>query len=190
MFITDEEVNERLSHDRNALNRFSNVKKRLIVVPKDKREGNSGRNLGDTNLNPMMREIVGTAAHFDKLKNVAKAFDVSMSTVANSKVGNVGPIRKDEDLRDKISKNLEVARDKALDKLMDALGLMNPEKMENANLSVLSKVAADMARVVEKTNPLKDTTIDNSTKILVYRPRQNSEDDYEIIDAPFVEQVG
>ncbi len=191
MFLTDEEVESRLSSSDNIMTRLVRPddspaparRGQLVVLPKDKRESNSGRTKGAKNLTPMMREIIGTAAHFDKAQNVADSFGVSHDTVGNCKAGRIGSFKNSEELKAKIEKNLDSVKDLALNRLMKSLNLLDDEKLENCNAPVLSKIAADMSRVVEKVTPKSDF-IDQSTKILVYRPRQNAEEDYEIIEAP------
>jgi hypothetical protein len=92
-----------------------------------------------------------------------------------------------EELKEKVSKGLNTARDKALDLLMRSLGLITDEKLENCNATTLSKIAADMSRVIEKTGD-KNINVDMSTKVLVYKPRQVSEDEYEIIETHAVNE--
>jgi len=83
-------------------------------------------------------------------------------------------------IADKTKAGNERVRELALDKLMQALGLMDDDKFERASLKELSTVARDMSRVVESTSPRDQRT--PAMQIIIHAPSQKSEDSYLTVD--------
>lgn len=169
MFITEEQAKTRLNHPENIAKNDSPVRPLHA----------GGRNIGDKNVPAFIRELAGAAAHVDTAKNVAAAFDISQSQVNQYKVGNTSPQHHSPDLKAKVDKQVSKARDLALDKLMLSLGLLTQDKLEKVNARDASTIAANMARIVEKTTPVVPQN--NNLQIVFYAPNLKQEKDYEVI---------
>lgn len=169
MFITEEQAKTRLNHPENIASNGS------LVRPLH----NGGRNLGDRNVPPFIRELAGAAAHTEPAKEVAKAFDISQSSVNQYKIGNTSPKHHDPDLKAKVDQRVSKVRDLALDKLMLSLGLLTTDRLEKVNARDASTIAANMAKVVEKTTPQQVNN--QNLQIVFYAPNVRQEKDYEVI---------
>lgn len=164
MFISQEEAQRRLRSERNTAARSNHV------VVETHRNGR-----GQT-IPTELKVLVGTLAHVDTQKNVAEAFDVPQSDVSLIKNGKVGGAA----VAEKIEQNLEVVRDKAIEKLMICLGLLTPEKLAEEKARSVSAIAADMSRVVEKTLPRQNAG--PQVQLVVYAPQQRDESKYRVIE--------
>lgn len=169
MFITEQQASQRLGNPENIASNNSPVRPLH----------NGGRNVGDKNVPSFIRELAGAAAHVDTSKNVAAAFDVSQSQVNQYKIGNTSPKHHDPALKSAVDSQVTKARDLALDKLMLSLGLLTPDKLEKVNARDASTIAANMARIVEKTTPQQSQG--PNLQIIFYAPNVKQEKDYEVI---------
>jgi hypothetical protein len=143
------------------------------------------------------KEIIGTTARlmggnkaaemFQVTPHVAHMFSVGMycksegrATKAQRAVNpelSDGWVR-DEELKEHIDGNVMTARDRAVDKLLSAIGLITDEKMDKCKAPELSRIAADMSRVVEKTAPKQ---VNSGVQVLVYAPTIKKEENYEVV---------
>jgi hypothetical protein len=135
---------------------------------RDKRK--PGPKPGTKHVPETLRIIAGAAGHFSGIVKVQDNLAISDSDAWNNKK------------HPKVEKIVDQAQVKAAERLLEALGLITPEKMENAKLRDLSAVAADMARILEKTSDKAAPNI-QQTQILIYAPRTKDEDEYKIIQA-------
>jgi hypothetical protein len=107
-------------------------------------------------------------------EEIAAAHGISQVAVAKIKAG--------EGLQDEagVEQALEIARSKALDRLMKSLGLLTDDKISALNAREISAVAANMARVVEKTMPDKDRQ--GHINLVIYTPELRSEKSFEVVE--------
>lgn len=183
--ITEDECKRRLENPKNILPKlkvkpFERNEKTEVQI---KKLHNGGRRKGSTQIPSMLREIVGTAAQFDKAKNVAETFGISTQEAYHLKEGMRSSNKPDPELRDKIDRNIGVIKDRALEKLMDAMGAITTDEIQNAKLLEKSAVAKDMASIMEKVSD-KSEAEDHSNQIHfhIYGPNLKSEEDFEVID--------
>jgi len=78
-----------------------------------------------------------------------------------------------------IDRSLERVQELAIDKLMQAMGLMTPEKFESASLKDLSIVSANMGRLIERTRGASE---DNRVQLVIYAPEMRKQSGYKMLD--------
>lgn len=115
-------------------------------------------------------------------KEIANAYGVSQSSVnayagAATSTDRMVAGRLDEKLLEnnrKIGRTAQVKLSKAIQHITD-------EKLQAAKATDLSSIAANMARVVEKTTPKVLEGVTNNN-IIFYSPQQIRPENYEVID--------
>ena len=151
-----------------------------IIEPKDL--GRNGTKEIPSSLRAIIAEekINGTPS-----KELQKLFNVSSSSVSAYRNGNTS-------LNPETSTNgngldLHVKRvkaniqKKARQKLNLAIEKMTPEKFDEAPLPVLSRVASDMAGIIERMEPKSDSD-KPAVQFMIYAPRMEREENYSVID--------
>ena len=190
MLITEDDKISRLESDENLLSRLEKLKNPLsrvdnavIVHPIP-----LGRARGDTEIPTMLKVISATAAEAGLATNkeLAEQFDISAQTISDARNGRVGA-RKDSELSDRIRKNLDTVQDRAIDRLMQSLDLMDDEKLHNCKATDLSSIAANMSRVVEKVSP-KSKDAFAGVQVILYSPRVRDLSNYDVIDVSPTDQ--
>lgn len=109
---------------------------------------------------------------------LARVGDGSVQEIAKEFGVSVKQINKNQKLPE-VSATVERVRELALDKLMCALNFMSPEMFRNSDLKDLSTVAANMSRIIEKTNPRE---ANSGIQLLVYAPVMRDEKHYKVVD--------
>jgi|SRR5215831_350697 len=109
-----------------------------------------------------------------KQETIAQEHGISRQAVAQIHAG-LG-------LRDEseVAHAIEIARNKALDRLMASLGLLTDDKLSGCKATDLANIAANMSRVVEKTMPDKDRQ--GNINLIVYTPEIRSEKSFEVVE--------
>ena len=120
--------------------------------------------------------------------SLAKAFGVSESSVSAYKNDatscatynkpNENLKRANDLVRDEIS-------GMAYESLKAALRGITSDKMESVSIRVLAGVAKSLSGVVRDVAP--DGPVEINHKVIVFKPRQKEEDDYEVIDVRALE---
>jgi predicted transcriptional regulator len=108
-------------------------------------------------------------------KEIAAEHGITQVAVAKIKNGTGGTVDNSA-----IEDALEIARNKALDRLMTSLGLITDDKISALNAKDISLFAANMARVVEKTIPDRDRQ--QNINLVVYAPELRNEKAYETVE--------
>lgn len=174
MIINQKEAQERLDSPKNLANRFKKVGSELtapiVVKPMKDR--------GMTNLKPIERTTMAilAAEGGSTQKEIGAAFGIKQSEVSEIANGNV----KGMDVKLVEAKQGEI-RDAAMDKLMMSLGLLDENKLEKCKATELSKVASDMARVVQTTLP-RETQTGAVLNLTIYAPTVKEEKQYKVVD--------
>lgn len=86
------------------------------------------------------------------------------------------------DIQERINTNLGLVRDKALEKLMSTLGLIDEGKLLDQDAKGLAHVASSLSRVVKDTAPAEISSRDTNVQVVVYAPQQRDEKRFEVID--------
>jgi hypothetical protein len=107
-------------------------------------------------------------------EEIAQEHGISRIAVAKIKAGN--------GLVDEIAveEALERARNKALDRLMTSLGFLSDDKISALDAKGISHVAANMARVVEKTMPKQE--VQQPVQIVIYSPEPKQEKSFDVVE--------
>lgn len=106
-------------------------------------------------------------AHINRLKQGITSENVPFAPV-------------NEELKEKTEEKLKVIRDEAVKKLMLAMGMITPDKLEKCEARDLSIVAGNMSKIVERTIPKESST--NTVNLVVYSPQQKSLRDFEVVE--------
>lgn len=135
-----------------------------------------GAGRGGPSIPPAIEEIsAGLVIEGEKRKEIAKVFDISTASVGNAFNGK-GNLT--EGSKNRIAERRASAHDQALEKLIDTLGLINQEKLEECNAVSLSMVASNMTKVIEK---LEGRNSNSNNVLIVYAPRQKEEREFKTI---------
>jgi hypothetical protein len=194
MKLTAEELQERLKSGENYFNLFEteDISPKTEIEKEEEENENqvevvahrfNGRTPGAKNTPDILFPIIGAAARISGTVETAKAFGISPNSV--SAIKNYG--RKSYEtpvvpgMKDKINELSEQAQEKAIDRMVRAISCITDSKLENAKISDLSSVAANMARVVEKTTP--KTGENTGLRIVILAPSMRTSDSYEVLDA-------
>lgn len=120
------------------------------------------------------RIMAGVLGHQMPAREIAAEMNITVGQVNGAKN------TKDPSIAIPRQKALDKIQELALDKMMYALGLMTPDKFQNASLKELSIVTANMARLVESTSPNGDS--DTRVQLVIYAPEVKNEKSYKIMD--------
>ena len=203
MYISDEQLIERLNDPRNLANRNNNgndrnenrrenndkvsrkeervdkINETAAIIPLH----NGGRRLGDKNLPEFMQNLIGISANMDTIKNTSEAFDVSPHHVHELKHAKKSNAQgQDESLMHAINKGLIVPHNKAIDRLLIALNLSD-ESIEELETKDRVTVASQLASIADKTKPvLKESDSNSNVQLNIYAPQVSEENTYNSIE--------
>lgn len=199
MFITEDQARARLESENNLANRFKkpdedcSVLTESILTEKENPENTSSNNSSNSPIE--IREIKGPGRNKDsrpygtkltteiairaklgeKQEKLAQEFGTAQSHISSIKNGKVKSV--DEQAVDLV---IGEVRDKALDRLMSSLGLLTDDKLSGCSAKDLSAIAANMGRVVEKTNPKSDSP--DKINLIIYSPELKNEKSFNIVE--------
>lgn len=171
--ISEEELQRKLENPDNLINRKDIIVERIRIR-------DSGRREGDKNIPEPVKELAGVLGHFDTLSNVAEALNISTSQVHQYKNGRNGQHSPNDELKDKIDERLGNARDIALDRLVDSLNVITPEKLKSIKAVNAASIAQKMASVLEKTGEKKNDI--GNVIFQLYYPKIAEEQKFEVIE--------
>ena len=183
MEISNEDAEALLSNPRNGGPLFSRSiisEKEVTYEPLHKGTRNGGREVP-----PLMRELIGVSAHRDTLANTAGAFDVSVSTVAQAKKGNVGVSRHDPDLAGRIQtqvgKDAKAVKDLALERLAGMFAsAITQEKLDAIpKVREAVTVARELAGIASSLTEKKEG---GNVAVFIQYPRIKDEKEYDAVD--------
>lgn len=147
-----------------------------------------GRTNGAKEIPPMIRTLIGIAAHNDTLASTARAFGVCERTVSAAKIGNVGVDRHDEDVKEAIDTVVEKKDKNLRDVALDRLAGMFASVINDQNLGAMKpreavSAAKDIATIVEKLTPRSGG---NSVAVFVHAPRVKDEREFgEVVEVAY-----
>lgn len=114
---------------------------------------------------------------------LSREFGVSKSSISaykNDATSTASYNSPDKNLKDANELVREDVTSQARTKLLLALKHVTEEKMQDAKLTEIASVANSMSGIIKNMEPQGATT-QNNTQIIVYKPRQREEDEFEII---------
>ena len=176
MILTDEEVEDRLASKDNLVNR-------LAVLRIDP----GGRRPGNTNIPPLVKELIVSIDTEETDKEVAESFGISQVSVSAMKRGLTGGGNNasfDPKLAEagKKNKKIDTAHDAALDCLVDSLNLLKPKLKEVVKPKDLSKIVSDMSKTVSNLKKNDEDAEKGRIQVVVFAPTQKTETHYNTID--------
>lgn len=170
MLLSNNQAEQRLGSPRNLANRFGSSAPTFITVHRP------GRKADTPNMDKIKQNEIALRSRLgEKQGALAQEFNTTQARVSQLERGKSNSL--DEE---KLHEQLSKARDVAVDKLLTSMGLITSEKLNKENAQGLSRIAANMARVVEKTLPKESS--DNNVQVIVYCPEQRSESSFKIVE--------
>jgi hypothetical protein len=162
----------------------------LLNLLEVKKLHNGGRREGDKNLPPMVREIAAISARIDGPTKAAVEFGISRTHANRLSTGIVTHADGvDLEFKNKIDSKVqtleEEAHESALNKLLTTLDIVGAKAADIKNAKTASKVASDMARVVNvlrPKGPLEGANINGGAKIVIYAPQQKHVATYKTVE--------
>ena len=183
MLITKDQMEQRLSSPDNLANQLCS-RSHSMKVEHLNRGGEKVRGQEKLTYTNEERALVGAVTRLTTIKDSVRAFGVGKTSAHLWSQGRTAnhygePIERPE-LKQAIEGRLGIVRDKALDKLLDTLGVLKTEKVEQCNPVQISSIAANLSTVVTKTMP-SNVNISGSNVVL-YAPRQRKIEDFDVRD--------
>ena len=157
--------------------RISSSKNVLNILPRVEIRPMNGRVIGtkSPSIPPMVKHIIGEAAHIAGHGGngaVAKAFDVHRNTVTRAKEGT-------GQAKEILDENIRQA---ALDRIVGMFDTsVSPEKLASLDTKDATRSMKDLAKVADSFTK-KDKNVFNGPTIIIMRPSQHTEADYDVID--------
>lgn len=172
MFLTDEQARARLDSDNNLANKFGKKENSVSIIEVPiLRPGKKG-----PELTVEQRTEIATRSRLgEETKVLQEEFNTSQAEVSFLKNGKVKSINEN-----KVEEVISSVRDKALDRLMASLGLLNDDKLSGCSAKDLSVIASNMGRVVEKTMPKSDQS--NNINLIIFSPELRKEASFEVVE--------
>jgi len=167
MTLTEEELNKRLNSPDNLANRFG-VKEIVLKRP--------GRKIGVPNFSPEEKQEVAERALLGERQNkLAAEFNMTQARVSQLENGEAKSL--DQDALSSIS---QLAREKAVERLLESLHLLTPEKIKKESAYRVSCIAGNLSKVAY--NLSDDKKSDANIQVIVYTPELRKESSFKVID--------
>jgi len=205
MFIDNKLVTTRVEDEENLVNLVLNIaSKKPILSPDIEPEAitpevvaedefptkalqgivkplHAGRNIGGKEVPIELKHAAGLLAQTDTIKNVAEVLGLNTNTVAQAKHGRSTYGKENEELKSRLEADLNKVRDKALDRLLTSLDLLDDEKIGKATAKDISVISSNMAKVIGGTLP-KEAATNIQAQLIVYAPTQVTEQKFEVVE--------
>ncbi len=147
-----------------------------------------GRPKGASDYPMEFRALVGVLGKVSGVRSTSRAFEMSPGTPSAYKDGKVS--RTDEslnsELTERINQILEPVHTLAVQKTMAALEAITPEKLAASKALDASRIAANLAVVVDKVSPIVPKTEETLPQmqqqvIQVYKPETKALADFNVV---------
>jgi hypothetical protein len=184
MILTDDEVEDKLKSPDNLINKLKVIK-----------INSGGRREGDTNIPPLVKELIATTASISEEtgEEIGELFGISGVSVNAMRKGLTGGGNNasfDKELKDKIDKTvdkdtkdkIDSAHDAALDCLVGSLQLLGPRLKEVTKAKDLSKIANDMSKAISNLKKKDEDPEESKIRVVVFAPTQRKESHYKTFD--------
>lgn len=200
MFIDNKTVTDRVEDDENLVNLVLGIANRNsrvvnsipssveveseVVIPEVTgvvKPHHSGRPEGRVNVPLEIKHLAGLLAQSDTTRNVGAALGLSQHAVNQYAHGQSTPGVPNPALKAKLDADLEKVRDKALDRLLSSLDLLDNDKIKKSTARDISTISGNMAKVMAATLP-KDPNEGVRAQLIVYAPTQVTENKFEIVE--------
>jgi hypothetical protein len=195
MFLTNTQAEQRLNSEKNLALRFSKNEPVRAFVNKDAKNPEdqdnfqplsgtvitekvislSGKNRINLTKDERNEIAIDARTGIASQSDIAKERGLNFLTVHNIASGKTKGI--DED---KVAQVINTVRDRALDRLMQSLGLLTDDKLSGCTAKDLSLIASNMGRVVEKIQD--KTEKPDNINFIIYAPELKQERAYETVE--------
>lgn len=200
MLLTNKQANERLNSEKNLALRFkkdnnssfqnevkpssiisevkpliSEVKPSPIISIDERTILSPGKNRINLTESERTEIAIRARSGSESQTQIARAMDVNVLTVGNIHHGKVKGI--DEE---KVEKVINQVKDRALDRLMQSLGLLTDDKLSGCSAKDLSVIASNMGRVVEKIQTKVETP--DNINFIIYAPELKQEKSFDVVE--------
>ncbi len=173
--VTDEQLKKEVAQLENT-----NIKQAEAKVVDIKR----GRGIGRIEIPEDIRALVAEEAiNGTPHKKISEAFGISPAQVSaykNDATSTATYDKPDASLKQRNDVVRTGIIDSARAKLAIALDNITDEKLAGAKLKDVAQVAQAMSGIIKNMEPAVPQT-QNNTQVIVYKPRQRDEDEFEII---------
>jgi len=141
----------------------------------------SGRNVGGVEVPIDFKVAAGLLTQFDTIKNVSAALGLNRGTVHEAKNGRTTTGKENHELRQRLDESLSIVRDKAMDRLLSSLNLLDDDKIKKSSAKDIAGITANMAKTMAMTLP-KESAVQVNAQLIVYAPTQVNESHFDIVD--------
>jgi hypothetical protein len=157
-------------------------KPKAIVVDKP----NVGRPVGKTEVPETVRKVVAeeliNGSSKDEVTSLFKVSESSASAYKNGANSTASYDKPDKELGNHVNNINQKIASTARARLVNAIKNITPEKLQDAKLKDLSQIAKDMSVVIKNIEPPREAD-DNRVQFILFAPRVNKEDNYQVVDA-------
>lgn len=183
LIYTEEQAEIIIKNDKNLINRAERNPSNLEI----RKIQHGGSKNG--NLTMEERIVIGSAARagLGTHQELANEFGVSKSAVDNYSVGLIERAGNSDasyspgfNLKEGIEKQLSPIRERAIEKLIQSLDVITPEKLDKLKPKDASIVASNMSKIL--SNTLGTTINDNRVQIVMYGPEQKKLKEFEVVE--------
>lgn len=175
-FLTTEKAEQALSGSNNLLNRLLNPPVVLRDIKLSNHDGT--KNITDE----VKKDVIVYSFENPAVSNkqVGEVFNISAESVSGIKTG--GKDKKESaDVKELRETKREEASDVAIDKMMQALGLISADKLDALSAKDLANTAASFSKIAANMRG-KEKITDNRTQIVIFSPEQRKESSFHTID--------
>jgi hypothetical protein len=158
IIVKEEDALKRVNSPDNLLNKLLEIK-----------DLHSGRT-GPKNIPPMVKDLIGVTAALTTCREASESVDKQVNVSTAFKYRN--------DVREKKDSKLTEVHNLALDAMINSIKALNDLPVKKATDA--SRIAADMARVVDKTSPREAGN--TNIQVVMFAPRQKDETEFETIE--------
>jgi hypothetical protein len=184
MQITQEELERRLTEASNLCNRISGVKQ--VSPIEESKRGNDENNRNNAGRKP---EIPNAPASLRIVAGVLAKAEGNSAQVARNLKLTPGQVRYASSVEDAVAEGTsskikiteKQVQEVALNRLMDALGLLDAGAFISEKPKDISTIAANLSRVHSNLRP-KDERAGDNVNITIYSPKQRRLEDFDVIE--------
>jgi hypothetical protein len=194
MILTQEQIEKRLASDRNIANKVDEAHNLPEVIIRDGKN-HIGRP-GSRNLSEEEKIAVAVIAKTLGNEAAAEFLNVSERTASHLRTGqttlsngaDTQRFGHDSNLQQQISDRLEKSKltiqERAAEKLLKSMGLIDDDKLANASVKELADVTNKMSQVMRNmaVSNRDNNANKGGVKIVLHQPRTAREDSFDVLE--------
>ena len=189
MILTKEQIEIRLTSEKNISNKITILKDHEVIIKDGK---NHFGKLGSKNLTENERIAIGVLASTVGEEVTSELFGISETTAHKLKYGmrsgdSGASHLQDQELKNKIDERLNKTKlsieERAAEKLLTSLNLITEDKLENASVRDLAQISNQMSQVLRNSSRNNGAEgVGMKVQIIVNQPKQAKEDSFDCIE--------